>query len=186
MTSAPYAPGNKASRAAADKIAPKTPVIRQRVFDYIKQQQGRGATGSEIAAALNVLPYTAKPRCTELAEDGYIVDTGTTRENSRGNAETVWKVSPKGEGSALAPRTASSPKKTAKEHVNGQQATDSQTLTKPDRLDLGPVRMAKAEIMDIENWIRETTFTPSGHFTPQREVAKHVQKLVRIYKSFIA
>lgn len=182
---APYAPNNKASREAAEKIAPKTPIIRQRVFDYIKQCHDRGATGTEIANALDVLPYTAKPRCTELAEDGYIVDTGTTRNNARGNAETVWKVSPQGRGMETLPLRHTA-KKTGKAAMKTEQATDTQSATIHNRLDLGVPRMAESEIMDIENWIRETTFTPTGEFSKPREVAGHVKKLLRIYKSFIA
>lgn len=87
---AAYAPGNKASKAAAKKIEPKLHKIRGRVFDFIKQSGDVGATGSEIAYALDVLPYTAKPRCTELKDWGYIKDSGLMRNNDNEEPETVW------------------------------------------------------------------------------------------------
>jgi hypothetical protein len=88
--SAPYAPGNTASRQAAAGIYHQLDGIRADVFDHIAYRLKLGATGSEIATALNILPYTAKPRCTELKDAGYILDSGTVRKNDNGRNETVW------------------------------------------------------------------------------------------------
>ncbi len=88
--SAPYAPGNEASRQAADGIHHQLDGIRADVFDYIISSGAEGATGSEIADSLDILPYTAKPRCTELKDAGYIVDSHLLRKNSNDRNETVW------------------------------------------------------------------------------------------------
>lgn len=87
---AAYAPGNQASKEAAKKIRGKLTGIRARVHDFISIQGSRGATGSEISEALDILPYTAKPRCSELRDAGLIVDSGMMRENKNGGKETVW------------------------------------------------------------------------------------------------
>jgi len=87
---AAYAPGNQASKEAARKIKVKLTGIRGRVFTYIKSCGQNGATGSEVADVLNLLPYTAKPRCSELRDAGMIRDSGRMRENKNGGKETVW------------------------------------------------------------------------------------------------
>jgi len=90
---AAYAPGNQASKEAAKKIRGKLTGIRARVHDFIAIQGSLGATGSEISEALDILPYTAKPRCSELRDAGLIVDSGMMRENKNGGKETVWILS---------------------------------------------------------------------------------------------
>lgn len=89
---APYARGSDASKEAAKKIKHKLSGVRFNVFNYIKSRGSDGATGSEVAEALNILPYTAKPRCTELAQAGYIVNSGKLRHNKNKRNETVWEV----------------------------------------------------------------------------------------------
>lgn len=94
--SAPYAPNNQASKMAAQAIQPKLTGARKKVYDCIVFCALRGATGSEIADALNMLPYTAKPRCSELRDAGLIVDSGQTRLNKVGSHETIWIKAPEG------------------------------------------------------------------------------------------
>lgn len=86
---AAYAPGNFASKEAANNINHKLSGIRALVFEYIASKE-HGATGSEIAEALDILLYTAKPRCTELRDAGYIKNSGFVRDNPNGQKETVW------------------------------------------------------------------------------------------------
>lgn len=86
---APYAPGNEASRQAAKSVQHGLEGIRADVFNYIVSCGTSGATGEEIAETLNILPYTAKPRCTDLKDAGYII-AGGLRKNSNGRNETVW------------------------------------------------------------------------------------------------
>lgn len=84
---APHAPNNEASKLAAKKIQPRLTGIRKAVLERIKSSNG--LTGSEIAKDLNILLYTAKPRCTELRDAGYIKEIGT-RMNRNGSMETIW------------------------------------------------------------------------------------------------
>lgn len=90
--SAPYAAGNVASMQAAESVQHQLDGIRGDVFDYIVSRGTEGATGSEISSALDILPYTAKPRCTELKDAGYVVDSGMLRKNQNDRNETVWVV----------------------------------------------------------------------------------------------
>lgn len=91
---APFASGNDASRQAARSVYHQLEGIRADVFDLIVSRGTEGATGEEIAETLNILPYTAKPRCTELKDAGYIFAAGL-RRNSNGRNETVWVAAAK-------------------------------------------------------------------------------------------
>ncbi len=90
---APYAPNNQASIEAAEQIQHKLTGIRAKVFDFIVSKGEYGATGSEISSELEILPYTAKPRCTELYDAGYILNSGKMRKNHNDRNETVWVAS---------------------------------------------------------------------------------------------
>ena len=87
---APYAPGNTASMEAAQNIQHKLRGVRAKVYDYICISGSHGATGSEISKNLDILLYTAKPRCSELKDSKYIYDSGRMRKNDNGSNETVW------------------------------------------------------------------------------------------------
>jgi hypothetical protein len=86
---APHAPNDLCSKEAADKIKPMLRGLRSDVLSYIILRGPYGATGSEICDALNLLPNTAKPRCTELFAAGYLIKAGK-RKNEHGNNEVVW------------------------------------------------------------------------------------------------
>lgn len=87
---AAFAKGNTASKQAAGRIRSNLTGMRATVYGFIVMQGEYGATGSEVAEALDMLLYTAKPRCTELAQAGFIVDSGKLRQNSNKRNETVW------------------------------------------------------------------------------------------------
>ncbi len=90
---APYAPGNEASREAASGIHHQLDGIRADVFNLIISRAGHGATGTEISNSTGISLLTVRPRCSELKEAGYIVDSGAVRKDySEGNNETVWLV----------------------------------------------------------------------------------------------
>ncbi len=91
---APYARGNEASRQAADKIQHQLEGFRAKVFEFIVSCGAEGAISEEIYLTLGLHSYTAKPRCTELKDAGYIADSGKTRRNKAGNPETVWVALP--------------------------------------------------------------------------------------------
>lgn len=88
--SAPYAAGNTASMQAAERVQHQLEGIRADVFEFIVSRKTLGATGYEICCAFGLLTNTAKPRCTELKDAGYIVDSGLLRKNENGRNETVW------------------------------------------------------------------------------------------------
>lgn len=89
---APFSNGTT-SKEAAKKVELSLTDLRLRVLECISSS-GMGRTGSEIADLLNINLYTAKPRCTELRDAGYIVDSGSVRKNVHGNNEIVWVKNP--------------------------------------------------------------------------------------------
>ena len=90
---APYAVGNEASRQAAHGIQHQLDGIRADVFNNIVSRARRGATGTEIAEATGISILTVRPRCSELRDAGYIVDSGAMRKSSDEDFnETVWLV----------------------------------------------------------------------------------------------
>jgi len=90
---APYAPGNTASRQAAAGIYHQLDGLRADVFDNIVSWGRRGATGTEIAVSTGISILTVRPRVSELRDAGYIVDSGAMRKaDDDGNNETVWLV----------------------------------------------------------------------------------------------
>lgn len=94
---APYS-NKTTSKAAAKKIECRLNGKRKEVYDFIKASGERGATGSEVAKGAGILLYTAKPRCTELRDGGYIIDSGKTRPNDVGSQEIVWVLNFKPNG----------------------------------------------------------------------------------------
>ncbi len=79
-----------ASREAADFIKVNLTGLRKKVLEAIKSAGKKGLTGSEVAEKIGAWDYSAKPRCTELAEAGYIMASQNMRENTRGRKEIVW------------------------------------------------------------------------------------------------
>lgn len=125
-------------------------------------------------------------RLSMLHNNGLIACLEEIRLTDANRPAHVYVLPRWGEGRATRPSSAQRKQKTAKEQPSVGQGMTTLSPTIPNRLDLGPVRMEQAEIMDIENWLREKLFRPTGEFSREREVAQSVQKLVRIYKSFIA
>ena len=81
------------SLAAQEKVRPKFGSNRAKVFQYIFDQQGRGATDQEIQTALNMPGDTLRPTRLSLLKDDLIYDSGKTRQNQNGNDCIVWVVS---------------------------------------------------------------------------------------------
>lgn len=80
-----------ASKEVAKKIAPRLTGLRLKVLEAIRQAGAAGITGSEISEKLGIFLYTAKPRCSELHQAGYILKCGL-RDNGRKNSEVIWKA----------------------------------------------------------------------------------------------
>jgi len=81
------------SLAAQEKARPKFGSNRAKVFQYIFDQQERGATDQEIQTALNMPGDTLRPARLSLLKDDLIYDSGKTRQNQNGNDCIVWVVS---------------------------------------------------------------------------------------------
>ena len=81
---------------AAEKALPKSGTKRRRVYDYISNRGLHGATDDEIENALGIDGNTVRPTRGGLVEDGYIINTGTTRKNKHGNECIVWRCADQG------------------------------------------------------------------------------------------
>ena len=81
---------------AAEKALPKSGTKRRKVYDFIERCGLNGATDDEIQATLGIDGNTVRPTRGSLVEDGYIIDTGTTRKNKHGNECIVWRCADQG------------------------------------------------------------------------------------------
>jgi hypothetical protein len=87
----PNSPGFK-RRDTSKKAAVK---IRRRAFTIQDQLKalfaaGNKYTADEAGAILGISPFSCRPRCTELAEQGLIRDSGHRRLNASGVSAIVW------------------------------------------------------------------------------------------------
>lgn len=89
----PRSPGfqkPETSIEAAEAIAPELKRLQAMVLGAIEEAGSFGRTADEVATRLELTPFTARPRCTELRELGLIEDSGFRRENTSGRRATVW------------------------------------------------------------------------------------------------
>lgn len=86
----------RTSVMAAERALPRSGTKRRMVYDFIERCGMRGATDDEIQATLNIEGNTVRPTRGGLVEDGYIIDTGTTRKNKHGNECIVWRCADQG------------------------------------------------------------------------------------------
>lgn len=90
----PDHPGFKArdtSRDAAEAIAPAAKTLRAQVYEEIKRLPG---TPEQIAKRLMCPLMNVRPRCSELAAQGLIADSGMRGQASGGRRAIVWCVPP--------------------------------------------------------------------------------------------
>jgi hypothetical protein len=80
------------SRLAAERVYPKSGSIRLSVYEYLIRQGLRGATDQEMQSNLNLLGDTIRPTRMTLLKDGFIIDSGETRNNTNGNPCVVWRA----------------------------------------------------------------------------------------------
>lgn len=86
----------RTSVMAAEKALPRSGTKRRQVYDFIARCGLRGATDDEIQATLGIDGNTVRPTRGGLVEDGFIIDTGTTRKNKHGNECIVWRCAEQG------------------------------------------------------------------------------------------
>jgi hypothetical protein len=84
------------SAAAAKRAFPKSGTQRHDVFCFIARRGG--ATDEEIQMGMGISPNSERPRRGELVEDGFIEDSGRTRQQATtGNEAIVWVLTAKGQ-----------------------------------------------------------------------------------------
>lgn len=83
MSSLPYTPGSATSKTAAQSMVKHAPNQRQRVWQYVDEQE-EGATCDEIEVALGMHHASVATRVMELRDMGRLkktLDTRLTRKN---------------------------------------------------------------------------------------------------------
>jgi hypothetical protein len=79
------------SRAASDALKPVTGKIALEVLAFARRYGPMGITDDDLKAGFPDAPESSyRKRRTELAQRGYLVDSGRTRTNRHGREETVW------------------------------------------------------------------------------------------------
>lgn len=79
---------SETSRLAAVSMYERAPTVRERVWEYVHLQGGRGATNEEIGAALGLGSGTVCPRVVELRDEGRLEAAGV-RPTRSGRRATV-------------------------------------------------------------------------------------------------
>lgn len=78
------------SRAAAERIAPAAPCLREQVFAHIESRRIEGATIDETHLATGIATATVCGRFDELKKVKRILPAGFTRPTSSGSPAAVW------------------------------------------------------------------------------------------------
>ncbi|PKV95901.1 hypothetical protein ATK30_6834 [Amycolatopsis echigonensis] len=76
------------SARAARSVQPRTGTQRAAILQYVVEAPN-GVTDFEISRDMRILPNSVRPRRNELADGGYVVDSGQTRQH-RGSSWAVW------------------------------------------------------------------------------------------------
>lgn len=82
---------------AAEEIAPQVGRLQQLCLETIRAAGPDGLTADEVAARLELTPFSVRPRVTELSKLGLIEDSGVRGENPSGRRAIVWVAVPEGE-----------------------------------------------------------------------------------------
>jgi len=88
----PVPPPADTRRQARERILPIAGKQARRVLEFLRSREKRGGTDHEIAAALEMLPDSARARRTELRDLGVILDSGERRPTPSGRWAKVWVV----------------------------------------------------------------------------------------------
>lgn len=79
------------SNVAGDRLRPKSPTLREQVLTVLRRHPA-GLTADQIAERMGKSILAVRPRVTELASAGALVDTGKREKNSSGMNATVWRL----------------------------------------------------------------------------------------------
>lgn len=78
------------SVAAAASVAGVTGEARLRVLAFIRASGETGCTDEQCIDGTGMSPSTVRPRRVELVQQGYVRDSGRTRETRSRRAAVVW------------------------------------------------------------------------------------------------
>ena len=81
---------------ARAKIEPKIGTLRRKVYELFLNKGMGGLTDQEIEKYLHLDGNTVRPIRGSLVEGGFVIDTGTTRKNDKGNNCIVWRSADEG------------------------------------------------------------------------------------------
>ena len=90
----PHSPGYQdraTSMAAAVSINPRVKSLRDQVLDIMRASE-RGLTADEVATRLHRSILSIRPRVCELANLGYLIESGDLRPNVSGRPAIVWRI----------------------------------------------------------------------------------------------
>lgn len=79
------------SLEARAKIEPRVGTIRRKVYEAILLKGLSGMTDQEIEKQLSLDGNTVRPIRGSLVEAGLVIDSGSTRTNTKGNQCIVWR-----------------------------------------------------------------------------------------------
>ena len=81
---------------ARAKIEPKIGSLRRKVYELFINRGLTGLTDNEIEKYLHLDGNTVRPIRGSLVTDGFVIDSGTTRNNEKGNRCIVWRYAENG------------------------------------------------------------------------------------------
>jgi len=81
---------------AKAKIEPKIGSLRRKVYELFINRGLTGLTDNEIEKYLHLDGNTVRPIRGSLVTDGFVIDSGTTRDNEKGNRCIVWRYAENG------------------------------------------------------------------------------------------
>lgn len=83
---------NESFEKTQQKLGPK----QQKIFDILSFYP-KGLTAWDIAREIGMMIHTVRPRLTELAQIGKIVEIGTRYYEPTQRNETIWQISHTGQ-----------------------------------------------------------------------------------------
>lgn len=84
------------SLEAREKIEPRVGSLRRKVYELFINRGLQGLTDNEIEKYLHLDGNTVRPIRGSLVTDGFVIDSGTTRDNDKGNRCIVWRYAENG------------------------------------------------------------------------------------------
>lgn len=82
------------SRAAAESVASEAKSLRARILGVLQDAHPRPMSADQLASAVGIDKYRARPRIAELHRMGEIRPTEDTVTNESGRAAHLWRIAP--------------------------------------------------------------------------------------------